>query len=558
VLIRSYILFEMLQVCAYTVILSVLGALSSRVVAAASSVAHLETFGVKGLHISGSKSASSVYVTAAIGDFNGDGIGDYVVGFPTGSASGTAFIVIGGETLHFDPSSFTSGHGGMKILGGREKDHFGSSVGVVGDINGDGLSDCLIGAPGVETSLKDDVGAIYVVFGKAGPYEDMHMSGFNAGIMGYAIIGEVSGARLGLYMSSLNGAIGDVNGDGVDDFAIGSPNDHVDTATGAVYVIYGKSDADEVANIDLGYDLGSTGVKITGAAAGDHMGFAVSGAGDVNGDGIRDLLIGCPGAAPHDRASAGTAYLIYSSRDMADVKLAEFETGEAGVKIIGAATAHKLGATVSNAADLNGDGLADLVLGAPGTHTDLGHDVGCVHVVYGTTAAFDADVDLADLEAGSAGFTICGEEMGAKLGTAVAHAGDVNQDGIDDVLVSTADHDGSVYVIYGDASVPEGDINLAADADYCYVLANGESAVSDEPFSADMMLESRQTDAAPLLGGTVRVKAGATYTLDCGPAPVPQPVPAPQPSPTHAPVSTPTRYGARPSVSPSLHCFLFP
>jgi hypothetical protein len=109
----------MLQVCAYTVILSVLGVLSSRAVASASSVAHLETFGVKGLHISGSKGASSVYVTTAIGDFNGDGIGDYVVGFPTGSASGTAFIVIGGETLHFDPSSFTSGHGGMKILGGR-------------------------------------------------------------------------------------------------------------------------------------------------------------------------------------------------------------------------------------------------------------------------------------------------------------------------------------------------------------------------------------------------------------------------------------------------------
>jgi hypothetical protein len=383
-----------------------------------------------------------------------------------------------------------------------------------------------------------------MIFGKAGPYSDIHISQFVTGVHGFVIVGEASSMRLGSSHTSLRGAIGDVNGDSVDDFAIASSNaDYADrTAAGTVYVIYGKPASEAVTDIDLAHELGDAGLKIGGATDGDKIGTSISGAGDVNGAGVNDLLIGCPGCNPEGRAGAGSTSVIYCTEDMADMDLAEFVSGQDGVKIIGAVTAHMLGATVSNAADLNGDGLADLVLGAPGAHTDLGHDVGCMHVIYGTDAEEVEDIDLADFKAGpETGYTICGEAAGAKLGSAVAHAGDVNQDGIDDMLLATADHDGSLFILYGDDSATEVDIELAEEGESCYVLHSGDALGDAEPpFTVDTMMDTYTADTAPLLGGAVHVKAGAVYSLACGPTPARSPTRKPTNKPTRQPSRKPT------------------
>jgi hypothetical protein len=508
-------------------------------------IGELETFKHKenGLNIiSRSTDQHEAYSLAVIADFDADGNEDFVIGYPSMSTNGVAFIVLGRNSSRFDPSSFISGSEGVKIVGVRQGDHFGAAIGAAGDINGDGFDDCLIGAPGADSSTKDDVGAVYMIFGKAGPYSDIHISQFITGVHGFVIVGEASNMRLGSSHTSLRGALGDVNGDGIDDFAVASSNaDYADrTAAGIVYIIYGKPTSEAVTDIDLAYELDDAGVKIGGAADGDKSGTSISGAGDVNGDGIRDLVIGCAGSSPDGREGAGAAYVIYCTGDMADMDLAEFASGQDGMKVLGAAAAHMLGATVSNAADLNGDGLADLVLGAPGAHTELGHDVGCVHVIYGTEEA--EDIDLVDFDASpETGFTICGDAAGAKLGSAVAHAGDVNQDGIDDMLLGTADHDGSLFILYGDDSATEVDIDLAEEADSCYVLHSSDALVGAEPsFTADTMLDTYKADTAPLLGGAVHVKAGAVYSLACGPTPARSPTRKPTNKPTRQPTRKPT------------------
>jgi hypothetical protein len=544
----------------------VLTLVSALVAGEISTVEELETFTHEenGLHIL-TAPTDQAYSVTAIGDFDGDGIEDFAVGYPSMSENGIAFVVLGSDSSRFDPSSFISGDEGLKIVGAHESE-FGAAIGAAGDVNGDGFADCLIGAPGVGTSTKDNVGAVYMIYGKAGPYADIHMSNFATGIHGFAIFGEASHTRLGFSHTSVRGALGDVNGDGIDDFAIASSNaDYADrTAAGMVYIIYGKSSSEAVTDIDLALDLTEAGVRIGGAANGDKIGTSISGAGDVNGDGIRDLVIGCAGSSPEGREGAGAAYVVYGAEDMADMDLAEFASGQDGMKVLGAAAAHMLGATVSNAADLNGDGLADLVLGAPGAHTELGHEVGCVHVIYGTDSEDIEDIDLADFEAGpETGYTICGEAVGAKLGSAVAHAGDVNQDGIDDMLLSTADHDGSVYVLYGDSSRAEADIDLTEEGDSCYVMSSADvQEDAGSSLTADTMMDTYNADPASLLGGAVHVKAGTVYSLACGASPTRSPTRRPTNKPTRQPTRKPTarpvtraptrRPTNRPTHKPSL------
>ncbi len=219
---------------------------------------------------------------------------------------------------------------------------------------------------------------------------------------------------------------------------------------GSSYVIYGAASP---SNVNLA-SLGSSGFRIDGAAAGDQSGYSVASAGDVNGDGRADVIVGAPYANPSSGNNAGSSYVIYGAASPSNVNLASLESS--GFRIDGAAADDLSGYSVASAGDVNGDGRADVIVGAPYANPSSGNDAGSSYVIYG--AASPSNVNLA-LSLGSSGFRIDGAAAGDQSGYSVASAGDVNGDGRADVIVGAPSADpssrndaGSSYVIYGKAS----------------------------------------------------------------------------------------------------------
>src|SRR4051812_29351222 len=194
---------------------------------------------------------------------------------------------------------------------------------------------------------------------------------------------------------------GDFNGDGIKDLALGvwmvNGDNPTRTQGGAVYVVFGK--ASPGLSVDLAA-LGSNGVRIEGALAGDHLGWSLAPAGDVNGDGKDDLLIGTPWADPGTtpKTSAGGARVVYGRATTTEIDLG---TDTQGFRIDGAADGDRAGYSVATG-DVNGDGKRDFILGAIGSACRNGtlpltcqEDAGAGYVVFGK--ANPANVDLASL-----------------------------------------------------------------------------------------------------------------------------------------------------------------
>ena len=194
--------------------------------------------------------------------------------------------------------------------------------------------------------------------------------------------------------ASVAGA-GDVNGDGLDDLLVGAP-ERGPLDAGAAYVVFGRETPE---NVNLGA-LGRDGFRITGAAGDDRAGVAVAGAGDVNGDGLDDVLVGADLADNNGRSGSGSAYVVFGRRAADNVDLADL--GEAGFRIDGAASSDGAGASVAGAGDMNGDGLDDLLVGAPGG--GLLVSSGAAYVVFGQETSTNVDLDAL----GAGGFRMNG------------------------------------------------------------------------------------------------------------------------------------------------------
>jgi hypothetical protein len=392
------------------------------------------------------------------GDINGDGFDDLIIGLPRFSAgayfAGACFVVFGksgGVSPNLNLSSL-DGNNGIRI-GGDSGGYVGRSVSGTGDINGDGIDDLIIGGP---YSGSSGEGASYVVFGSRTLLATSLSLASLDGANGFRIDGENAGDHAGI---SVSGA-GDINGDGFRDLIIGARNSDTNGEySGASYVVFGKAGGFS-ASLRLSSLDGTIGFKINGEAAGDHFGNAVSGAGDVNGDGFDDLIIGAPYARPNGNGS-GASYIVFGGNGgfAASLNLSSLN-GSNGFKISGEAAYDHLGGSVSNAGDINGDEFGDIIVGARGASpAPFGIYAGAGYVIFGKGSGFSASLDLTSLDGGK-GYTIRGPSSGYALGSSVAGPGDINGDGFDDLLVGAfgaqpyGKNSGAAYVVFGAAAQP--------------------------------------------------------------------------------------------------------
>lgn len=351
----------------------------------------------------------------------------------------------------------------LRVFGEDAGDRLGSAV-AFGDFNADGAHDLLVGAPGAAPGGRVGAGAAAIVWGGPAlpPAIDLNTGGAISPAGEARILGGAAGGHLGAAV-----AAGDVNGDGIDDALLGAP----DGGAGTVVVIFGAANL-PASVLDLSTPPGTHGeVRILGDDEGDTAGAALT-AADVNADGFADIAIGAPRATvPAGSAGAGEVYIIYGAPSLPGV--IDLNTdGEISpaqeTRILGAGAGDALGAALGQG-DVDADGFADIVLGAPGASPAGGAGAGVAIVIYGDDVPPATVIDLSG-PSGAAGETrILGDDAGDRLGASVA-VGDFTGDGRGDVAagapgasIGGRTGSGLTFIVYSGAGFAGTVIDLDTD-----------------------------------------------------------------------------------------------
>ncbi|HND28415.1 MAG TPA: MopE-related protein, partial [Myxococcota bacterium] len=346
---------------------------------------------------------------AVVGDVNGDGYDDMFVGAPYnddgGQDMGTSYLIKGSA----NPRSGSLGSAvqfmNTYAAGGL---YSGLAVAAAGDFNQDGYDDMLMGGDDQYT---------FLIRGSASP-----TSGYTTTALRWAASDNSS--QLG---DALSGG-GDVNGDGYPDFLVGGwAGDTSSPNAGSVYVIPGSSSTASSNNL-------SSYTVYSGENQNDYLGYSVANAWDVDADGYDDMLLGAPGNAD-GASSGGAAYLMFGGSSLSSSTVA-------GQVQYWGTTYRDQAAYVAGPGDINGDGYADMLIGAPGG--DAGAtDGGTVFLIYGSASPSSHALTSYDGR-------IVGDTANLAIGSSLAAAGDVNSDGFPDVIVgANYSNTGGAYLVLG-------------------------------------------------------------------------------------------------------------
>ena len=322
--------------------------------------------GNNGLAVTGTNTFDYAGLFATgIGDINGDRIDDILISAPgpLGGTPGKSYVIYGrttGFSPNFNLAEINSNNG--FVINGIDGNSSGTASS--GDINGDGIPDLVIGADGGTTSGGTNAGKTYVIFGQQGGFTgSVNVPELN-GTTGFVIAGINAEERSGIALT----ATGDINGDGNKDLVIGAPGATVGDQinAGKTYIIFGKKEAFPVI-LNPAELSGSNGFTIFGFDAEGSAGNAVSYAGDINKDGFDDLLIGASSANSDDKNNAGKTFVVFGSKEFPANFSLEEANGKNALVLKGVETDGLVGTAVSGGGDINGDGIDDIIVGAPGS-----------------------------------------------------------------------------------------------------------------------------------------------------------------------------------------------
>ena len=366
------------------------------------------------------------YAVATLPDVNGDQVADLLVGAPYGNGgTGVVYLIYGKTGLDLSAIDLANlGTDGVVIPGEIADSLLGYAVASLGDLDGDNLTDFILGAPGHDGGGVQR-GRCYLVYGSASFPQTLDLANLGAG--GSIIDGAADLSAIGISVAPA----GDFGGSSDADFLIGAPlmDGPGGTASGAAYVIYWDSTMPQT--LDLG-SLGTRGDRFEGGSFVGNAGFSVAGAFDFNGDGNGDLVIGEPGANFGTKYFEGRAYVIYGGSGFTTpVSLPDIVTNGYGVILDGAGDLDQAGYSVV-AIDHNVDGYGDVVITAPladGQESESGQ----AYIVHGS-ANPNTQVDLGSL--GAKGMTLNGEKTDdGRLGLYAVNLGDVNDDDFEDLAI---------------------------------------------------------------------------------------------------------------------------
>ena len=419
------------------------------------------------------------HAIAFAGDINGDGFQDAIVGAYAHSDkdvnAGRVYVFFGIPDLG-DPGATIPGPN-IILDGQNDYDYFGYSVSSAGDVNGDGYTDFLVGAP-YNDEKADNAGKAYLYlgggFGKVNPIDPDPFLQF---------LGETKGDNFGTLVTS----IGDVNADGYDDILVGAPyNDERGDNAGKAYIYFGGPAMDNQPDLVL-----------LGARAKDYFGSSAAKAADVNADGGNDFAVGAYG---NDEAAidAGKVYVYFGGSSL---------DNQADKTFLGKNKGDYFGFSLASA-ELNGDSKSDLIVGAYG-NDEAAVDAGRVYVYFGGSSF-----------GSSANLEIAGEMAGDYFGYAISSASDLNADGKDDLLVGAFGHDGAggkdtgrIYLFFGGSgldNIPDLTIDGLSSGDNLGFIVS-PAGFFNKDNSSEIIMGAKGTDASGQDVGKVYL-----YTSDFG------------------------------------------
>jgi hypothetical protein len=392
----------------------------------------IESEEVQGTFVTGNSNGDLFGASLAVGDVDKDGHYDILIGAPGYDDSrGAAYFIPGWADF---PTPILLNQQERAVFSGEAPySYFGTSVSLGGDVNGDGFLDIIIGAP---TPTSGVVSGVYVIFGtprnRTIDIDFMNHDPFPPSL-GFSIYEESLGDFFGSSVAS-----GDVNGDGIADILIGATG--ANENKGIVYLIFGRTDYSAI------YPLTNSPycIKIFGTNSFDFAGSTVHIGKDVNGDSYNDMLLSISDSIN----GGGKVYLIYGNETLRSFQL-QFLDPEQGIVIYPEGSDHQLGTSLSCTEDINKDGLADILLGAPGYSTGRGR----AYLLLGNSTLHDYDLSTWQP---SWGFQFINNEASGpnqQAGSFVALTPDFTGDGVPDFLIGMPEAgncaNGRMYALNG-------------------------------------------------------------------------------------------------------------